>query len=199
MPGQARTLRPREGSKTFGLPNVFTTDSNPRDVLWVRILKWAPKIFHTSKRELSMPTTHSSLHVHIIFSTKERAPLLTTDLIEDAHAYIGGILRELDCKPVAVGGVADHVHILVGMRPIHRLSDVMRETKKVSSIWMNARRRGFAWQEGYGAFGVSNHEVPMMMQYVSHQADHHKNKSFLEEMEQVYRLAGVPFDASEFS
>ncbi|CAN1556500.1 COG1943 Transposase and inactivated derivatives [Fimbriimonadaceae bacterium] len=155
-------------------------------------------IFHTWKKEISMPTTHSSLHVHVIFSTKERAPLLTTDLIDDAHAYIGGILRELDCKPVAVGGVADHVHILVGTKPVHRLSDVMRETKKVSSIWMNARCRGFAWQEGYGAFAVSNHEVPMMMQYVSHQAEHHKSKSFLEEMEQVYRLAGVSFYPSEF-
>ncbi len=84
------------------------------------------------------------------------------------------------------------------MKPVHRLSDVMRETKKTSSIWMNERIRGFAWQQGYSAFGVSAHEISMMVRYISHQKAHHRKKTFVEELADVYRLAGIPFEPGEF-
>ncbi len=190
MPGRAISLSTRTGRR---LQNQFVIQLE----VW-RSSGTERQTLHTFHGYCFMPTTHSSLHVHVIFATKNRAPLLTPELIEDVHGYIGGTLRSLDCKPVAVGGVEDHVHLLLGMKPVHRLADVMRETKKTSSIWMNERTRGFAWQQGYSAFGVSAHEIPMMVRYISHQQEHHRKKTLVEELSDVYRLAGIPFEPGDF-
>src|SRR5215210_1893897 len=104
-----------------------------------------------------MPSTHVSLHYHVTFSTKDRVPSIATDVRERIHAYLGGVIRGLGGVPLEVGGVADHVHLLFGLKPSHTLSDVLRILKGDSSRWVHdeLRMAKFAWQEGYGAFTVS--------------------------------------------
>ncbi len=100
-----------------------------------------------------MPSTHSSLHIHIVFSTKERRPFIHPEWKRDLHAFLGGCLKRLDAFPQEIGGVADHVHLLIGIKPVHAIADLVREAKRVSSEWVKEaqRVRKFAWQEGYGA------------------------------------------------
>jgi putative transposase len=104
-----------------------------------------------------MPSTHLSLHYHIVFGTKNHEPMIQAAWRGKLHAYLGGIIRTADGNPESIGGVSDHVHLLIGLRATHRLADVLRELKAVSSGWVHNEigLRGFAWQEGYGAFTVS--------------------------------------------
>ena len=101
-----------------------------------------------------MPATHLSLHYHLVFGTKNHEPVITPAWRDRLHAYLGGVVRTLDGIPEAVGGVADHVHLLIGLRATHTLANVLRETKSVSFPWVHAEIgvSSFAWQEGYGAF-----------------------------------------------
>ena len=104
-----------------------------------------------------MSSTHLSLHYHLVFGTKSHQALITSTWRDRLHAYLGGVIRTLDGVPEAIGGVADHVHLLVSLRATHTLADVLRELKSVSSKWAHEEMgvRSFAWQEGYGAFTVS--------------------------------------------
>jgi putative transposase len=99
-----------------------------------------------------MSSTHLSLHYRVVFGTKNHENLIASDWRARLHAFLGGVIRTLNGVPEAVGGVADHVHLLVGLRATHTLSDVLREIKSVSSAWVheNVGVRSFAWQEGYG-------------------------------------------------
>ena len=101
-----------------------------------------------------MSSTHLSLHYHIVFSTKNREPLITTEWRERLHAYLGGIIRDLGGVPECVGGIADHVHLLIGLKATHRLCDVLRDLKHSSSKWAHETIgiKEFGWQDGYGAF-----------------------------------------------
>ena len=104
-----------------------------------------------------MPSTHTQLLHHLIFATKNREPWISESWRARLHEYLGGCVNRLDGMSQGVGGVADHVHLLVGLKPTHRLSDLMRELKKASSAWVRQELSipGFAWQEGYSAFTVS--------------------------------------------
>jgi len=104
-----------------------------------------------------MSSTHLSLHYHLVFGTKNHEPVITSAWRDRLHAYLGGAIRTLDGVPGAVGGMADHVHLLIGLRATHTLADVLREIKSVSSKWVQEEVGvgSFAWQEGYGGFTVS--------------------------------------------
>src|SRR5215207_2204050 len=106
--------------------------------------------------KVSMLSTHLSLHYHIVFSTKHRAPIIAETVRERLHAYLGGVVRNLNGVPDAIGGMADHVHLLAGMRATTCLADLVRDVKAVSSRWMHEEigLTEFSWQEGYGAFTV---------------------------------------------
>src|SRR4029077_284140 len=101
---------------------------------------------------LAMPSTHTSLHIHIVFSTKARVPSIDTAWRSDLHAYIGGCLKRLDAFPQEIGGVADHAHLLIGIKPVHAIADLVKEAKRASTEWVRESKRiqKFAWQEGYG-------------------------------------------------
>lgn len=119
--------------------------------------------------------TYTNLHYHIVFSTSRRRPIIEDEWQERLHDYIGGTIRGLGGHSVIVGGVADHVHILAGLRPYHRLSDIMREVKQESSRWIKLElRKDFAWQKGYGAFTVSPMGCEKVRAYIAHQANHHR-------------------------
>jgi REP element-mobilizing transposase RayT len=142
-----------------------------------------------------MPSTHLSLHYHVVFSTKARAPLITSDWRGRLHDYMGGILRNLRAFPQGIGGVADHVHILMGLRATHCLADVMRDLKKASSIWAGEQIRvPFAWQEGYAAFTVSATARQDVRHYIQNQEEHHRVKTFREELVDMLEKAGVDYD-----
>lgn len=108
-----------------------------------------------------MPSTHLSLHYHVVFSTNNRQPWLDDAWREDLHHYLGGCAKMLDAVPELIGSVGDHVHLLLGLRATHSVADVLREIKKVSSRWVHehASIPTFAWQDGYGAFTVSRSNI----------------------------------------
>jgi REP-associated tyrosine transposase len=103
-----------------------------------------------------MGSTFFSLHYHVVFSTKERRPTMHAEWRPRLHAYLGGIVRGLNGVAEIVGGVEDHVHLLISLRPVHSLSNIMRDLKKDSTNWVKENfEYRFAWQEGYAAFTVS--------------------------------------------
>jgi putative transposase len=143
-----------------------------------------------------MPSTHLSLHYHLIFATKNREPWITPAWRDRLHAYLGGCLGGLDAIPEAIGGVADHVHALVGLKATHCLAEVVRELKKSSTRWAREEmgQAAFQWQEGYAAFTVSASARPAVRQYIENQEEHHRVRGFREELEEFLRKSGVPYD-----
>lgn len=141
-----------------------------------------------------MPATHLSLNVHLVFRTKDSAPVINDEIIADTHAYIGGISKTLGDIPLQVGGVADHVHILLGIKATHSVANLVQEIKKHSSPWLQERVPGFTWQEGYGAFSVSPERVPGVVKYIQNQSEHHKTMTFEEERIMLLKLARMEFD-----
>ncbi len=143
-----------------------------------------------------MPSTHLSLHYHIVFGTKNHDPMIQQTWRTDLHAYLGGIIRRANGIAESVDGVADHVHLLVGLRATHCLADVLRELKSVSSGWVHDEigLPAFAWQEGYGAFTVSPSQRQAVRRYIEQQEEHHRTRTFREEYLELLRRSGVEFD-----
>lgn len=143
-----------------------------------------------------MSSTHLSLHYHLVFGTKNRETVISSAWRDRLHAYLGGVIRTLDGVPEAVDGVADHVHLLVGLRATHTLADVLREIKSVSSAWVHKELgvSSFAWQEGYGAFTVSASQLENVRAYIQQQEEHHRTRTFREEYLTLLQRHGVEFD-----
>jgi putative transposase len=137
-----------------------------------------------------------SLHYHIVFATKRRIPVLDKAWREELHGYMGGTLKGLGAFPQAIDGWNDHVHILVGLKATHVLADVVRELKKASTAWIREEKgiRPFAWQEGYAAFTVGWRQREIVRAYIEGQEEHHRRKSYGEEVEQLLKEEGVEFD-----
>ncbi len=142
-----------------------------------------------------MPHTCGNLVVHLIFSTKQRLPLIRPDFRFDLFAYLGGIVRELRETAIIVNGTADHVHMLVKMRPSQSVADLARLVKTNSSRWARAKENSdFAWQTGYGAFSVSESKVADVTRYIAKQEEHHKRHSFQAEFLLFLKRNHVVFD-----
>jgi REP element-mobilizing transposase RayT len=143
-----------------------------------------------------MPSTHVSLHCHIIFSTKDRVPMINVEWRPRLHAIIGGGIRHLGGVALEVGGVDDHVHLLAGLKATHCISGVVRDVKKASSAWVHDVMGvpAFHWQEGYGAFTVSRADRPMIAGYIRSQEEHHRKKSFQDEYRALLKENGIEFD-----
>ncbi len=144
----------------------------------------------------AMASTYLSLHYHLVFSTKNREAVITPAWRARLHDYLGGTIRGLGGFPEGVGGVADHVHLLVSLKATHCLSDVMRELKKASSTWVHEEEGAcsFAWQEGYAAFTVSATAREAVRHYIANQDEHHRVKSFREELVEMLNKAGIDYD-----
>ena len=143
-----------------------------------------------------MGSTFYSLQTHLVFSTKNRVPFLTPEIRSRVHAYLGGCCRALDVVALEVGGVEDHLHAEIAHKPKHSLSDVVREIKKGTSIWIHEELKiaDFAWQEGYGAFSVSRSNQEAVRRYIQNQEEHHRKKTFEEEYRELLRAHGISFD-----
>jgi REP element-mobilizing transposase RayT len=143
-----------------------------------------------------MPSTHVSLHYHIVFSTKDRMPLIAATWRDRLHGYIGGVARNLDGVAEIVGGVADHVHLLIGLRAAHCLADVVRDITAISSRWVHEEihSTAFQWQEGYGAFTVSASQRGIVHDYIVRQEEHHRRLSFQDAYVELLKRSGVEYD-----
>ena len=143
-----------------------------------------------------MPSTHLSLHYHLVFSTKDREPFIVPAWRSRLHEYLGGLIRTANGIPETVGGTADHVHVLAGLRATHTLSSFVQDIKQTSSRWVHETigEKRFAWQEGYGAFTVSESNREAVKHYIANQEEHHRTKSFQEEYLAFLKKHGVQYD-----
>jgi REP element-mobilizing transposase RayT len=144
-----------------------------------------------------MPGTFSNLSVHLVFSTKDRAPLMSRETRERVFPYIGGIVSGQGGTIIAVGGMPDHVHIVARLPASVCVADFVRTIKANSSKMMNHHRAEmrFGWQRGYGAFSVSQSAVSAVAHYVRNQARHHRSFSFRDELTILLTKHGIDFDA----
>lgn len=142
-----------------------------------------------------MSSTYLSLHYHIVFSTKDRRPLIQPKWRSHLHEYVGGTIRGLGGIPQCIGGVEDHVHLLIGLEATHTVADFLRELKKATSLWAAKESGGrFAWQEGYAAFTVSWTHRDALKKYISSQEEHHKELDFVQELRRLLKRNGVEYD-----
>ena len=144
-----------------------------------------------------MATTFSNLLYHIVFSTKDRAPSIREDVQGLLYGYLGGILANEEGLLLEIGGMPDHVHLLVKLRTDRPVADIVRLIKANSSRWMNREHPGadhFEWQAGYGVFSVSTSQVDVLRRYIRNQADHHARIPFREELIELLRRHGVEYD-----
>jgi putative transposase len=142
-----------------------------------------------------MSSTYLSLHYHLVFGVKDRMPLITGEWRSRLHEYLSGTVRGLGGFAEGIGGVADHVHLLVSLKATHCLADFLRELKKASSIWVHetAGYKKFGWQEGCAAFTVSAPAKEAVRHYIANQEEHHRKKSFQEELVELFDKAGVEY------
>jgi putative transposase len=139
----------------------------------------------------------NSVLVHCIWSTKNREPLLNSDLRARLWPYLGGIAREKEMKALAIGGTADHVHILISLPPTLSSAKAIQLLKGNSSKWIHEtfpRLRSFAWQEGYGAFSIGISSVDATVSYIRNQTEHHRRRTFREEFQRMLRRHGFNYD-----
>jgi putative transposase len=143
-----------------------------------------------------VPQSLANLLTHLIFSTKNRDPLLVgKDLRQRTHAYLAAVLKDIQCPALIVGGVADHVHILCQLAKTQSVSDIMEHLKASSSKWLKTQgSRTFSWQRGYGAFSVSQSHVDAVISYIEKQEDHHRTITFEEEFRLILKRYRVAFD-----
>jgi REP element-mobilizing transposase RayT len=133
----------------------------------------------------------------VVFSTKGREPIISEEYRERLYSYIGGIIRNEGAEPLAIGGIADHVHLAIKIRSTHCLSDLVRMIKANSSKWINESNLSkckFAWQNGYGGFSVSASQIEKVRNYIENQAEHHRTKTFKEELIEILEKHGVDFE-----
>ncbi len=143
-----------------------------------------------------MGQSFTSLTVHVIFSTKDRRPLITPDLRQRLFDYIGGIVRKNNGQLLAAGGTADHVHLLVALHPQTAVADMVRLIKANASKWVRQTvgKSDFAWQTGYGAFSVSHSNREDVRRYIATQEEHHQRVSFDEEWVAFLKRHDIPYD-----
>ncbi|MFO0959409.1 MAG: IS200/IS605 family transposase [Isosphaeraceae bacterium] len=144
-----------------------------------------------------MPQSLDCCYIHVIFSTKDRQPLIGPAMQSRLHDYIGGILRADGCPLLAVGGMPDHVHLLVSLGRNMAIADLLRIVKANSSRWIHREfpaLSGFAWQSGYGAFSVSASNRGRVEEYIHGQAEHHRMVTFQDEYRAFLRRHGIAFD-----
>ena len=136
------------------------------------------------------------LLVHTIFSTKDRRPFLQSEEVRnEIYAYMAGTLKNLDCHPIKIGGAEDHVHVLSSLSKNIAFSDLIGRLKGASSRRLKEKGlHGFGWQNGYGAFSVSESNVEAVTAYILNQVEHHKKFSYQEEIREIFNRHRVAFD-----
>lgn len=129
-------------------------------------------------------STYSQIYIQIVFAVKNRQALIASSWEEELYKYITGIVQNKGQKMIAINGMPDHIHFLIGMKPSCCLSDLVREVKKSSNSFIKEKefsKYKFEWQEGFGAFSYSHSSLDNVIGYINNQKEHHKKRSFKEE------------------
>ena len=144
-----------------------------------------------------MANTYSNLFYHIVFSPKGRRDLISQKIEERVWAYIGGIARKHEIIAIQVGGIENHIHVLVLAKPKFAPSQIVQWLKGESSRWIHEtfpEMRLFEWQDGYGVFSVSKQNVPRVVEYIKNQREHHATQTFEDEYTSMLKLSGIDYD-----
>ncbi len=144
-----------------------------------------------------MSQTHVSVYLHVVFSTKNRFPFLTSKIEPELFAYVGGILNNLGCRLLAANGTENHVHLLISIDKNVQIPKLVGTIKRESSKWLKARSHmlsKFGWQDGYSVFSVGHTQLPDVKKYIAGQKVHHAKKLFEDEMRTFYRKYEIEFN-----
>lgn len=144
-----------------------------------------------------MANTYTQIHLQIVFIVKYRGRVVHNSGKHKLYKYITGIVQNNGHKLIAINGMPDHIHMLIGMRPTQSLSELMQDVKRCSSKWINESKlvqEKFAWQEGYGAFSYSKSDLQDVIDYIENQEEHHKTRSFKEEYIHLLNSFEVVFE-----
>ena len=141
-----------------------------------------------------MPHSYATNFVHCVFSSKGRADSISRDMREHLYAYLFGIGKDLRIEFLAIGGTANHIHLLRAVPAKHPLSEVVRDLRANSSRWMSENGPRFSWQEGFGAFSVSSSQTAVVKEYIPNQVEHHKKRNFNEEFVLLWKKSGIQYD-----
>ncbi len=144
-----------------------------------------------------MSGTYTNLLFHIVFSTKNRLPLITPEIEIELYPYIAGICRNKGAKLIIANGMSDHVHLLVQLKPSILLSDFVRDVKANTSKWINeekSKHKTFRWQDGYAAFTVSKSQVEKVFEYIRTQKEHHGTVDHLAELKMMLTKHEISFE-----
>ena len=151
-----------------------------------------------SRRDLTlMANTYTQIHIHLVFAVKFRHGIIQTKWKDNLYKYITGIIQNNNHKLLGINGMPDHIHILIGLRPSQSISDLMKDVKQGSSLWINENRltdEHFEWQEGYGAFSHSKSQIDRVIHYIQNQEEHHKKKTFREEYLDFLKKFEIEYD-----
>ena len=142
-------------------------------------------------------TTYSALYYHLIWATKRRLPLIPEIIENKFYSYITGIVQNKTSTLIQVGGMADHIHLLIRINPDQQISELVRIIKISSGKWLKETvptLREFCWQTGFGAFSVSKSQTDMVRDYIAHQKEHHKHRSFDQEWLACLQNHGIEYD-----
>ena len=144
-----------------------------------------------------MPGTFSQIYIQYVFAVKGRENFLLPAFQDEIYKYIAGIVERKDQKSLAVNGMEDHIHILVGLKPAMRIADLVRDIKNNSSNFINEKgflKQKFSWQDGYGAFSYAQSNFGFVIDYIKNQKEHHKKKTFQEEYRDFLKKFNIPFE-----
>jgi putative transposase len=144
-----------------------------------------------------MANTYTQIHLQFVFAVKFRTGMIAESWEDELFKYITGIVQNQKHKMLAINGMSDHVHLLVGKRPFQSESDLMQDIKSGSSKWINDKKfckARFEWQDGYGCFSYSKKELPGVISYIQNQKEHHRQKTFTEEYLELLEEFGIEFD-----
>ena len=144
-----------------------------------------------------MANTYTQIHIQFVFAVKYRDGLIHSSFKDELYQYITGIIKANNQKLLAINGMSDHIHILIGMRPTQSISELMQIIKANSSKWINEKKFlkvKFEWQEGYGAFSYSKSHVKNVINYIQNQEERHKIKTFQEEYLEFLEAFEVEYD-----
>ena len=144
-----------------------------------------------------MPQSLSKVYVHITFSTKNRYPFIDNAIEQELWTYLGGVCKALECNPIRVGGCNDHVHICCLLSKKITQIKLLEEVKKQSSKWIKTKGKqyeNFYWQDGYGIFSVNPYEIEKVIEYINNQYEHHKKRTFQEELLAFLKKYNVEYD-----
>ena len=142
-----------------------------------------------------MPHTYTNLLFHIVFSTKERIPFISPEFEARLYEYIGGTVRGLGGICIEIGGIADHIHMIVKLRPTMDVSKFVQDLKPSVTNWARSTiHPKFEWQDGYGAFTISETQIEGVRRYIQNQKQHHKKATFEAEFKDMLRQANIDFE-----